>query len=133
MIALQLLCDWLSLVPTELGHRFEPGPRQPEYGRGDKIGLVTLQPGPGLALEALADQPSFEVKMTAREFQHAKLERDVFAIDRALLFADYPDDLWGSRVQYVTRVGGAPAPIQEDEMDRVAYVCSYVVHEMPEM
>jgi hypothetical protein len=54
-------------------------------------------------------------------------------VDDALLFGvNLPDQLWGTRIQYIDRLGGEPAPVQEDELDRVAYLCSYVAHETPE-
>lgn len=132
MIDYDLLVEWLNAVPSELGHQFVLGPRQPEFHLADKVGLVTPQPGPGLTLDGLGNVPSFELKLTAREYQHMPLRRTAFAFDKALLFVS-AGALWGTRVQYVDRIGGEPGSFSEDDHDRVAYVCSYVVHEMPEI
>ena len=133
MIDYDLMIAWLNAVPTELGHQFVLGPRQPEFQLADKVGLVTPQQGPGLTMDGLANVPSFELKVTAREYQHMPLRRTAFALDKALLFGAYPATLWGTRVQYVDRIGGEPGSFPEDEHDRVAYLCGYIVHEMPEL
>lgn len=133
MIDIVALCAWTTAVPTELGFEFVPGPREPEYGQGDLVGVITPLEGPGLVLEGAGDRSSFQVKLVSREFQANELQRAAFAIDQALVFGDYPAELWGTQVQFVTRTGGQPSVIQEDEHDRVAYVCSYIAHETPEL
>lgn len=132
MIDLGLLIVWLDAVPTSLEYRFVRGPREPEYGRGDQVGVVTPVGGPGLTLEGAGELSGFQVKLTGREFQHDLIRRSAYEIDTALLFGDYGTDLWGTRVQYVDRTGEPPSALQEDNLDRVAYVCTYLVHETPE-
>lgn len=128
------LIVWLNAIPLPVGvsYKWVRGPRVPEFGQADLVAVVTPLEGPGLALESAANLSSFQLQLTGREFVHDTIQKAAFAIDDALVLGDYPADLWGTRVQYVTRTGGAPAPIQEDEHDRIAYVCSYIVHEMPE-
>lgn len=133
MIDYDLLIQWLNAVPTELGHRFIEGPRQPEFQLEDQVGMVTPQPGPGLTLDGLANVASFELKITAREHKQGALRRTAFALDSALLWGPSQGAIWGTRVQYVDRIGGEPNKTQEDEHDRVAYSCSYIVHETPEL
>lgn len=129
MIDEQLLLNWAKdlVLPAVFG--WYKGPRQPEFGSGDRVAILTPQGGAGLTLEAIGDQPSFQVRMIAREHDVDLLKASAFIVDDELVRGDYPHDLWGTRVQFVTRVGGAPAPLQEDELDRVAYVCTYLVHE----
>lgn len=106
------------------------GPREPEFGNGDRLAVVTPLGGAGVSLEGVGDQPGFQVRMMAREFELAELKLSVYAVDRELLLGQqFPADIWGTRIQYVTRTGGGPSPLQEDEFDRVVYVCSYAVHE----
>lgn len=133
MIDFGSLATWLSAVPTALDYDFVVGPRQPEFYRGDLVAVVSPQPGPGLTLDGLGHVPSFEIRLVAREHRRLDLYRSGHQIDKALLFADCPANLWGTRVQYVDRLGGEPALQQEDELDRVLCLCSYIVHEMPEM
>lgn len=133
MIDYDLLIEWLNAVPTELGHQFILGPRQPEFQLDDRVGLVTPQQGPGLALDGLANVSSFDLKLTAREHQHMPLRRTAFSLDAALLWGPTRGSIWGTQVQWVDRTGGEPGSIPEDNLDRVAYLCSYIVHEMPEI
>lgn len=132
MIEMDQLVVWLNAVPTDLGTAFVDGPRQPEFGNADDVAVVTALGGLGLTLEGFGDQPSFQIKMVSRDHRRSVLHRSIMQIDTALLFGDFPADLWGTRVQYVDRSAGPPESAQEDELDRVAYVCTYIVHEMPE-
>lgn len=132
MIDFAALAAWLDTVPTELSFKFVVGPREPEFGQGDQIAMVSALGGQGLTLEAAGDLPSFQVKLTARDHQVAELHRSAFQIDAALILGDYPENLWGTRIQYVTRSGGGPESLPEDELDRVSYVCTYTAHETPE-
>jgi hypothetical protein len=132
MIDLDLLATWLTAVPTELQLQFKPGPRLEEFQRGDRLGLVLGLSGIGLTLEGGGDVASFQIRTVAREFEEAKLRKSIFQIDNALLFSAYPADVWGTRIQWVDRSGGQPESQQQDALDRVAYVCSYIAHETPE-
>lgn len=133
MIDLEALVAWFSAVNTDLAYTFVAGPRVPEFGNADVLGVVTPLEGPGLTLDGLASVASFQVRMIGREYQHTRVRKSAFQVDDALLFGvNLPDQLWGTRIQYIDRLGGEPAPVQEDELDRVAYLCSYVAHETPE-
>lgn len=132
MIDMELLAQWLSAVPTELNLRFESGPRAPEFLQADRIGLVTAFGGLGVTLEGAGDQSGFQVRLVSREFERGKLQKSASQLDQALLFGDYPADLWGTTIQYVDRASGGPEASQEDELDRVTYACTYIAHETPE-
>jgi hypothetical protein len=125
MIDAELLRVWLDAVPNELSLPFRRGPRPPEFANADRIGIVTMLEGPGERLEGAGDMASFQLRLVAREFETEKLRRSAFAIDSALRFGDWPLDVWGTHVISVDRAGGAPSELQEDELDRVAYVCTY--------
>lgn len=133
MIALDLLVTWLNAVPADLDFLFVSGPRKPEFGRADEIGVVTPLEGPGLTLEGAGSVASFQIEIIGREHKLALIQKTAFQIDSALLFGDTSGvDLWGTFVQYVSRTGGEPTLGQEDEFDRVSYTCSYIAHETPE-
>lgn len=132
MIDLPLLVAWLDSVDTVLDLKFVKGPRAPEFLRGDRVAVVTPLEGPGLTLEGAGSVASFQLRIVAREHDEDALRKSAFQVDEALLFGSYPADLWGTRIQYVDRTGGEPSSLVEDEHDRVAYVCSYIAHEMPE-
>lgn len=127
MISTRLLADWLttSASATALAPKVVPGPRAPEFSKADTVGLVTMLPGAGLALEGLFDQPAFQLELIGRERDQDKLEDAFTVLDRALIWLDVPADLWGVRVVQVGRTGGGPAATQQDEHQRVSYACSY--------
>lgn len=132
MIAITPLVAWFEALALPVEFKFFPGPRVPEFGKGDRIGVVTPLAGPGETLEGIGENSSFQVALIGREHAAADLQAAAFQVDSLLLFGDYPADLWGTFVQSVSRVGGQPSPIQEDEHDRVRYVCSYIAHETVE-
>jgi hypothetical protein len=125
MIDPALLAQWLTAVPTELNLPFVHGPRQPEFGAADRLGLIVMLEGPGETLEGVGDVRSFQVRLVTREYEREALGRAANAVDLALRFGDFPADLWGTHIVWVNRAGGAPSELQEDELDRVAYVCTY--------
>jgi hypothetical protein len=133
LIDLDALVTWLAAVPTATGAPVVKGPRQLEFGNADELVMVDALGGLGMTLEGAGDQPGFRLKLVAREFREAQLRQTAFQLDTALVFGDYPDDLWGTRIQYVERSAGPPELLPEDELDRVSYVCTYIAHETPEM
>lgn len=128
MIDDELLRAWLEATVTDLGVLFFVGPRIPEFGQGDILGVVTPSPGAGLVLEGINDVVGFQIRMVAREREYAKLKISALQIDKALVFADFPAALWGGWVTTITRAGGGPSPELGDgnDRDRVAFVCTYL-------
>lgn len=127
MIATVELANWLTaaVAATALAPKIIPGPRVPEFVKADTIGVVTLLPGAGLALEGLFDQPAFQVELIGRERDRDELEDAFDEMDRALIWLDVPANLWGTRVVQTGRTGGGPASTQADEHQRISYACSY--------
>jgi len=132
MIDTELLVTWLAAVSTELDLGFVSGPRPPEFVNHDRIAVVTAFGGTGFTLEGAGEVSSFHLRLVSREHERAKLQKTAFQLDTALVFGDYPADLWGTTIQYVDRSGGGPESSEEDELDRVSYVCTYIAHETPE-
>jgi hypothetical protein len=124
----ELLRGWLQGVTTTLDVPYHLGPRIPEFGRGDVLGVVTPTPGAGLALEGINEVASFQLRWVARERDYAQLKTHAYEVHRALLFADLPADLWGTRVIWVNAAGGGPSPENPDgrDLDRVMFTCTYL-------
>jgi hypothetical protein len=130
MIDADLRLAWFKELELPSSFGWFNGPRQPEYGNGDLVGLVTDLEGPGEDLEGMGDWGSFQVRLVGREFELPNLRASAFLVDSSLRFGDYPADLWGTRIRTVTRTGGQPSVLLEDDLDRVAYVCTYLAHEV---
>lgn len=128
MINDQLLCDWLSAVVDELSVPYTVGPRIPEFGRADVLGVVTPTAGPGLVLEGINTVVGFQVRWVAREKSYAKLKLSAWQTHKALLFAPFPGSLWGTWVTSITTAGSDPTPELGDgqDLDRVAFTCTYL-------
>lgn len=128
MIDDELQRAWLETVVNELEVPFFVGPRIPEFGRADVLGVVTPVAGPGPVLEGINTIVGFQIRMVARLKAYAALKRSAWAVHRALLFADVPADLWGTRVIWVSTSGGDPVPDNPDglDKDRAQFVCTYL-------
>lgn len=128
MIDDELQRQWLEAVVNDLDVPFFTGPRIPEFGRGDVLGVCTPTAGPGPVLEGIDTVVGFQIRMVARLHAYAQLKLSAWQIHKALLFADVPADLWGTRVVWVNAVAGDPVPEPADgvDKDRVAFTCSYV-------
>lgn len=128
MIDDELQRVWLENVVTETEVPFFVGPKIPEFGAGDVFGVLTPVSGPGPVLEGINTVVGFQIRMVARLYAYAGMKRSAWQIHKALLFADVPADLWGTRVIWVNTAGGDPVPDNPDgvDKDRVQFVCTYL-------
>lgn len=128
MIDDELQRVWLENVVDDLNVPFVVGPRIPEFGTADVLGVVTPVPGAGPTLEGINTVVGFQIRMIAREHAYAQLKSSAYQIHKALLFADVPANIWGTRVVWVNTAGGDPAsePADPDDQDRVAFTCTYL-------
>lgn len=128
MIDDELQRAWLDAVSTDLDIEWVVGPRIPEFGNADLLGVLTPVAGPGPTLEGINTVVGFQLRMVAREHDYAKLKATAYTVHKALLFADVPADLWGTRVVWISTAGGDPNPEPADgrDLDRVAFTCTYL-------
>jgi hypothetical protein len=127
----QLQAEWLTAVPTVLAIQFVVGPYKPEFLKGDTVGVVTPVPGLGLVREGLWNTSAFQVLLVGRDRDHARLKQSAFQIDSALVFGDWPAQVWGTQVTLVDRTGSEPTPVQQDEHQRQAWACTYFAENSP--
>lgn len=122
------LAAWLTATVDDLGVPFVVGPRIPEFGRADILGVVTGAPGLGLTMEGINNIEAFQLRLVGRERDYQKLKTSAYQVHRALMFANFPGSLWGTWVTSVTTAGGGPVPELGDgtDLDRVAFVCTYL-------
>lgn len=130
MISILGLVEWHEGLALPITFGWVPGPREPEFGNGDNIGIITPGPSPGEDLEGIGDWFGFQVKLIGTEIQLGELQDAAMTVDTELRFGQYPIAMWGAWVRAVMRSGGPPAPIQEDEHNRIAFVGNYLVHEL---
>lgn len=129
MIDDELLAAWLENLVDELDVPYTVGPRIPEFGRADVLGVVTPTPGLGLVLEGINEVVGFQIRWVAREADYSKLKLSAYQTDKALLFMEFPGPFWGTWVTSLNRAGGGPTPELGDgrDLDRVAFTCTYLV------
>jgi len=123
VIQYNLLKDWLSTIVP--GLTFRLGPDMLEMA--DRAGLVTPMQGLGLSVDGNFDRPAFQITIRGLQSQvDFTPADDANAIDKALIWGDYPHTLWGDHVIGVSRVGGSPVP--NDVLDkgrRALWTCTY--------
>lgn len=121
------MCDWFTAqcqaLPSQL--HFELGPLIPEWVRGDQAGILTLVTGPGLTNDGLFDTISFQVRVRDKITRRSLLANTMVSLDRVLVREIANQQLWGGYIRLVGRTGGGPAPLLEDQRERITYVCTY--------
>ena len=132
MISSELIRAWLQ---AESDVRFVIGELPPDL---DEIGTLTMLPGAGLTTDGLWDRPGFQVLIRGRQSAPVSAGSDQFGatgpeakirlLDRKIVLGNYPHDLWGARVVWAARAGGAPAPVPggRDDAERTIYTCNYL-------
>lgn len=95
----------------------------------DRLVIVALTGGPGLAVEAAFDNISFQIRV--RGLQREKIdgptaEDDAWAIDRMLLEHAVPGQIGAQWVNAISRVGGPPGFLLRDSAQRIHLTCNYI-------
>jgi hypothetical protein len=123
-----LLRSILDPVPLEYteakGWKIYPGPQPPDIPTS--FILATPYGGPGLELEGALDGRSWQIRCVGKQTIYTEVENVANAIDIAFL-SWHTQDVGGVRVTSIQRVGGAPAPLQVDDAERVHFACSYIL------
>ena len=98
--------------------------RMPNTGRAI---LITMQPGAGLEMEGLLDNPAFNIQCRGAENNYEDAEDIALEVDSIILnFGDLGFEMDDVVVQVLDRTGGAPAQIQVlDSANRFAFSCNY--------
>jgi len=99
--------------------------------------LQKLSPGPilflmvgggsGLTLESLFDRPFIATRYIGKQQSYDDAEAGALLLDKILLDVENNTDVLGStRTLFVTRTGGAPRCVTQDNANRFHFVCSYI-------
>ena len=128
MIDDELQRVWLESQFGELAIPWFIGPRIPEFGAADILGVLTAAPGAGLTNEGINEVASFQLRWIGRERDYQQLKRAVWAYHRTLLQADPSALPWGCQVIWVSPAGGGPSAENPDgrDLDRVMFTCTYL-------
>jgi Bacteriophage minor capsid protein len=126
----QEIADWLkSLEPQPPNRPWPPfliGPYIPEMPA--KAVFVTMLDGLGYSMEAMADNPSFQIRVRGDDNDQNGAEELAYAIDAAILAQTFPQTTEdGTNLMIVKRLAGSPATLgPPDDAFRYEYVCSYL-------
>jgi hypothetical protein len=98
--------------------------RIPDTGR---VIFITMQPGAGLELEGLLDNPAFNIQCRGAEQNYEDAEAIAMEVDSIILeHGPLGFELGGVVVQHMDRTGGAPQQINiADRAKRFAFSCNY--------
>lgn len=110
---------------------FEQGPAPSKYP--GSIVLVTPSQGGGLSVEFMFDQPSFQIHVIGPQSRDARVneaaeqaERLIYQVDRAILTAQWPQQIAGHHVTHMQRFGSGPSPLPTDSAGRAHFVATYL-------
>jgi hypothetical protein len=127
------IIDWLTALgigpdlAVDLDVPIFPGPYVPDMP--DRIAVVTTIPGPGDSMQGIADTPGFQLLIRGLQDPtdvDASAEEAALAADRLIRFAPPPALVGDTWLLPVTRSGGRPAPIPQDDGDRITFTCTYL-------
>jgi hypothetical protein len=86
----------------------------------------TMLPGLGIMLDGAADSIAFQQRVRSEPFDQSGAEKMAYALDTAMLSAQFPVQIAGALILLVDRSGGQPAPLgPPDNGDRFDYVSTY--------
>jgi hypothetical protein len=98
--------------------------QMPDTGR---VIFITMQPGPGLELEGLLDNPAFNIQCRGAERDYEDAEAIALEVDSIILeYGHLGFEMSDVVVQMMDRTGGAPQQINiADRASRFAFSCNY--------
>lgn len=124
MISNQVLRDWLGTGLAKPTQGF-PGPDLQNIP--DRYFVLTWTGGPGLALEYVLDRPSFQIRAIGEQGSYDDAEALAFELDSKLLAGPWPATIGGTRVVGLTRAGGPPTALPQNDADQTSFTCSYII------
>lgn len=87
---------------------------------------LSMLPGLGIMLDGAADSVAFQARARGEPFDQSGVEKMAFALDDAMLGAQFPVQIAGAEILLVDRSGGQPVALgPPDNGDRFDYVCTY--------
>lgn len=132
MVGTSAFATWLGTLYTGAGETVkvvrsrgigEELPSQP-----DRLVIVARTGGPGLALEGIADVPSFQVRFRGAQRDPDDAETLADLGDRLILEAALPAMISGRHVYSITRVGSPPTEDRRDSAGRTHLTCNYLLY-----
>lgn len=127
------IIDWLASLGIGPGLAVDleavvAGPYLPEMP--DRVGVVTTVGGVGESMDGIADTPGFQLLIRGWQDPESvddSAEHAALAADRLIRTADLPKLVDGTWLLPISRSGGRPAPLpDEDDADRVIFTCTYL-------
>jgi hypothetical protein len=106
--------------------RLNQGPDIPDT----PLTLVTFSmlPGQGIVLDGAAEWVSFQKRVRGEPFDQQGTEALAYALDDAMLRAQFPVAISGAELLLVDRTGGQPVPLGPPLAgDQFDYICTYRV------
>jgi len=127
MIDVDEITSWLSGLALPMKFKFVPGPEFPEYGVNNRRGMVTEVPGgAGLLDEGATEETQYLIMLGSGKEERRQLVAVIRVIDDALN-AICTEDIWGTRIEFVERLGSWTSDF--DAPERVTYAANYTVRE----
>lgn len=121
--------DWL--VPQLPDETIYSGPEVPKYPK--RMVLVTPAPGGGLSMEFAMDSPSWQIHVVGPQSRDSRVnhsadqaEELIYKVERAILTAQWPQQIAGHHVTFAQRFGSGPTPLPTDEAGRGHFVATYM-------
>jgi len=123
VIQTQDVVDWLNGLDPTL--KAIVGPYVPDMP--DAITSVMLVDGPGLQLEGSTDAVAYQVRCRGNQRNPQDAESRAWRVDQLIIDADKPALIGGNKLVDLYRLGGNPAPVQNDlDGERINFTCTYV-------
>lgn len=96
-----------SLIPNPDDRWFFSDSPHPDE-HPDRLVVVSLRPGAGLAMEGLIDRPNLQLWVRGLQDDYDATEEFALTADRALTFESFPMEFEGVYISQVQRIGGRP-------------------------
>jgi len=125
---------WLEPKLVAAGYNplpvFDPGPG-PNLDAQDvdpnMLVIVSPWPGGGLTTEELFDQGAVQIRAVGPQNDYDTAEQLARDCDKGMISFDLSQRVNGKWWLSVTRAGGSPALLLQDQGDRFQFYCNYIV------